>query len=48
MGLKMQEVGSALEVLQKAEGQGETGPRGHQDRQWHRVLTKRTNFIFSC
>lgn len=31
-----------MEVILKAEGQGQTGPRGHQGNPWHRVATKRT------
>lgn len=34
MGLKMGEVGSAMEEILKAEGQGQTEPRGHQGTGW--------------
>lgn len=42
MGLKMEEAGASVEEILKAEGQGQTGPRGHPGSWWPGVATKRT------
>lgn len=39
--LKVEEVRSALEVILEAEGQGQTGPAGHQGSRWHRMASQK-------